>query len=113
MYRRDRIGRRDILPPDSPLLRLLDAHDARCPHQGLAELAARLGEGCSDAEAALGRMLAMLKYDADLRALLGSRGLDPAELDFAFGRPLAEAVRAYGLRLDREGDGFVLRPDRA
>lgn len=110
MYHRDRLSRRDIIPRDHALRQLMDAHEERCSHTALAEEAGQLAAGPARAVKAADAILAMLRYDADLRRLLADRGIDPEMLDFAFGRPLTDSLHAYGLTAEPNGETFTLAP---
>ncbi|WP_415518802.1 MAG: YkgJ family cysteine cluster protein [Desulfovibrio aminophilus] len=83
VYARDRLTRRDILPAGHPLLELVAEHERRCPVSGYAGLLE------SDAPEDRRSRAAMLAWDREVRLLLTEKsGMDPAILDFLFGRPL-------------------------
>jgi hypothetical protein len=86
------------------MLELIRAHDDRCAPN---KLDAAYRDWCESAgEAALERILDQLRYDTALRALVMERlAIGEEELEFFFGRSLIQLVRAYGLRVDRDGDG--------
>ena len=83
VYAKDRLTRRDILPTGHPLLELIEEHERRCPVAGYARL---LG---SDAPENRRSRAEMLAWDREVRLLVTEKsGMDPAILDFLFGRPL-------------------------
>jgi hypothetical protein len=57
-------------------------------------------------EEAVRKILEMLKFDHEIRRLVLERiEIDPAEIDFLFGRPLTKTVIMFGLQVLREPDG--------
>jgi Fe-S-cluster containining protein len=89
LYARDRLTRRDILPAGHPLLDLVAEHEQRCPVSGYAGLLE------SEAPGDRRRRDAMLAWDREVRLLVTEKsGMDPAILDFLFGRPLEQLAPA-------------------
>ncbi len=89
VYARDRLTRRDILPGGHPLLDLVAEHEQRCPVSGYA--AVLEAEAPGDRR----RRAAMLAWDREVRLLVTEKsGMDPAILDFLFGRPLEQLAPA-------------------
>lgn len=99
-----KLARRDLVRDDQEMLDLIRAHDDRC---ALDQLDAACREWHESAgETALERILDQLRYDTALRALVMERlAIGEEEVQFFFGRSLIHLVRAYGLRVDRDGDG--------
>jgi hypothetical protein len=82
---------------------LIADHDQRCSYRELDRLTKRLTADGDAADAE--KVLEIIQYDSELRRLVIERGsFDPAMLDFLFGRPLADTVGQFGIRLDREAD---------
>lgn len=89
VYAQDRLTRADILPPGHPLLELVAEHERRCPVSGFARL---LESGAPEDRRS---RAAMLAWDREVRLLVGEKsGMDPAILDFLFGRPLEQLAPA-------------------
>jgi Fe-S-cluster containining protein len=104
LWRGPKLSRRHLLQEDDEMLALVQAHDERCPPEKLGA-AFREWED-SGGELALQQILDQLRYDTALRSLVQERlGLGAGELEFHFGRPLIHIIRAYGFRVDRDGDG--------
>lgn len=94
--------RRDLIQ-DRNLLRLMEAHEARC---GYAELDRHVRAIGSAGERAVQTILGLLKFDHEIRSLTSSRlGLDPREMDLVYGRPLTDTIVMFGLKVVRESDG--------
>ncbi len=104
VYQNDRLSRRDVLPEGHALLDLVDMHERLAPAGRAVDLALRLaahfaqigasGQAAPEEQAELTSILArILASDRDLRRLAVERaGLDPEDLDFLFGRSLAEVL---------------------
>ena len=57
------------------------------------------------------KLLEIIQYDAEFRKLVVAKGnLDPAMLDFLFGRPLTETLPNYGIKVRQEGKKTILTP---
>jgi len=91
MYARDRLTRRDLLSAVSGLWDLVQAHETNCAIRKIEALVAQLqGATAAAARAALGEIMA---YDRHLRALTVEKsGMAADQLDFLFGRPLADTI---------------------
>jgi len=104
----ERLCRAHVVGPDEPVAEAILAHEAHCALALLADAFADLAEGHDQAA---DRLVDALAYDAQLRPLLTENlPLPPDELDFYFGRPLAQVVEMYGIRVVTEGDEHRLEP---
>jgi Fe-S-cluster containining protein len=102
VYEEPKAGRRDLIR-DRNLLRLMDAHEERC---GYARLDHYVRAIETSGEAAIEKILGLLKFDRDIRLLAPEKlGLDLDELDLIFGRPLVETIAMFGLKALQEPDG--------
>jgi Fe-S-cluster containining protein len=100
----DKLSRRHLVQDHQEMLELIGAHDERC---SLEKLGAAFGEWYeSGSEPAIQQVLDQLRYDTALRSLVQERlGLGEDELEFYFGRPLIQIIRAYGFRVEQDDDG--------
>jgi Fe-S-cluster containining protein len=91
MTARDRLTRRHLLEGVAGLWDLVTEHEARCSCEKLVEMMARLKkERQKRTEKAVAEIL---NYDRHLRRLVVERSrIDPAILDFLFGRPLEKIL---------------------
>jgi len=90
-YGRDRLTRRDVLPPGSAIFELVRHHEERCPAAKAAALARRAAR--QDA-AALRELGDMIRFDETYRELLVTRaGVAADESPFYLGRPLRQVLR--------------------
>jgi Fe-S-cluster containining protein len=92
MYARDRLARRDVLENVTGLWDLVTAHEARCDVNNLAKLIERIG---SKGDPRRRRAVAeIVGYDHHLRRLVVEKSrIDPAILDFLFGRALESTLK--------------------
>jgi Fe-S-cluster containining protein len=102
VYAQPKADRRDLIH-DKNLLRLVEVHEERCGY-------IRLDRYVRDIEAvgekAVDSILNILKFDHDIRLLAPEKlGIDRDELDLIFGRPLADTISMFGLKVVREPDG--------
>lgn len=89
VYAQDRLTRAGILPPSHPLLELIERHEQCCPVSDYSSLLT-----AQDLEARE-KLSAMLAWDREVRLLVTEKsGMNPAILDFLFGRPLERLAPA-------------------
>jgi Fe-S-cluster containining protein len=86
-YRLGRLTRRDLLSDLEGLWELIEAHDKFCDYDSLRRL---MEKDSARDKAAIDRQEAeMVRYDAELRHLMATKGgLDTEMLDFLLGRPV-------------------------
>ncbi|MFV0421916.1 YkgJ family cysteine cluster protein [Oleidesulfovibrio sp.] len=110
MYEKDRLTRVDVLRDKPDLLALVAAHEESCPYDSLPELGPKMRGNKDAAE----KMLEMVQLDLSFRQVVRERANIPeADMDFLFGRPLAETInRMYGLKVVRGNEGLELAPVR-
>jgi Fe-S-cluster containining protein len=102
LYNRDRLTRRDTLAPIEGLWELVEDHQQRCAYEALGEAVKIFNQPHDDkAEAeARDQILATIRYDASLRQVAVDKGgIDPAQLDFLFGRPLTQTIKMFRINL--------------
>lgn len=102
VYGEPKAERRDLIQ-DKNLLRLMEAHEEKCGYPRLDCYAREIEKS---GERAVENILGILRFDHDIR-LLTSEKLDvnSSELDLIYGRPLAETIVMFGLKVVREPDG--------
>jgi len=112
LWQEQKLTRRDILKSDQDLMDLLELHDERCDPERLNHLFIQLHK--TQDMTVLDQVLEILRQDVAIRSLARTKlNLDEEELDFLLGRPLAEIVRSYGLRVEMDQDGvYHLVEDR-
>ena len=60
-------------------------------------------------ERARKEILEIIQYDAEIRKLVVAKGeMDPAMLDFIFGRSLTQTLPGYGIKVRQEGNKLVI-----
>jgi hypothetical protein len=109
MYARQRLGRRDLLSGIEGLWDIIEDHQRRCQYDRVRKLAAEVKHG--HRRAVRRDLLEIVRYDDEIRKLVVAKGeLDPAMLDFLFGRPLAQTISNYGFKIRRQGESILLVP---
>jgi Fe-S-cluster containining protein len=100
------LDRHDLLGGTGSLWDLIQRHEDRCSHDELSRVMVRLG---ATKGAAVDDLLELLKFDDHVRWFMTEKlHLDSAALSFFFGRPLAEIITLYGLKVERLDDGTFL-----
>ena len=98
IYADNRLTRADLVSKIKGLWDLIEDHQHRCDHKKIQLLINDLAG--SNRNHVRRKLLKIIRYDAEIRKLVVSRGeLDSEILDFLFGRPLTETLRNYGIRI--------------
>ena len=109
VYQRPKADRKDLIR-NSNLLKLIDEHNKKCSYLEIDRWVRQIedmGEG------AVERILGLLKYDHDLRAMAFDRlNIKYEQMDFLFGRPLSKTITMFGLKVVREKESFCLTVDK-
>jgi Fe-S-cluster containining protein len=102
IYANTRLTRTDLVSEVKGLWDLIKDHQARCDYKKIQPLIKNL-VGSKNIHARR-KLLEIIRYDAEIRRLVISRGgLDPEILDFLFGRPLTKTLENYGIKIRQEG----------
>ena len=105
VHAKPKAGRNEIVN-DRTLLRLIDEHEKRCAYAQLERYVKKIER---DGEAAVEKILQVLKFDHDIRSLIPEKlGVDSDEMDLILGRPLTETIIMFGLKVVCEPDGSFL-----
>ena len=109
VYESPKLDRKEIIQ-DKDLLGLMAEHEKRCNYRELEKRVMRIE---TVGEKAVDEILAILRFDYELRPLVSEKiGVDPAEMDLVFGRPIFETIAMFGLKVVKEPDGsFFLTVD--
>ncbi len=107
IYANTRLTRKDLVAEVKGLWGLIQDHQARCDYSKIQRLIKDLtGVKRSNARQ---KLLEIIRYDAEIRKLVVSRGgLDAEMLDFLFGRPLTKTLENYGLKVRQDGEKIRL-----
>jgi Fe-S-cluster containining protein len=95
IYAKDRLTRKDLFYQIKDIWNLVSDHQKRCSYSIIQNI---LDDQKNAAlEANLQIVQEMIRYDKHIRSLLAEKGgMDPAMIDFLFGRPLAQTIKLYG-----------------
>ena len=111
MYTRRRLTREDLISEVEGLWDLIKDHQARCDYERIKKLIGDL-DGPLPGRARK-ELMEIIQYDAEIRKLVLEKGrLDPAILDFAFGRPLTVTLPGYGIKVRQEGRKTIISRTR-
>jgi len=107
LYAENRLTRADLMSEVEGLWDLIDSHHKRCDYARIQHLINNLG---NEPKYSARRELAeIIKYDIEIHELVVSRGkMDPAMLDFLFGRPLYKTLPKYGIKVRQQGGKITL-----
>ncbi|MGB5747784.1 MAG: YkgJ family cysteine cluster protein [Desulfobacterales bacterium] len=107
IYTRNRLTREDLILQVKGLWDLVADHQVRCDYEKIKKLINDL-DG-SQKGRARNNLVELIQYDAEIRKLVVAKGgLDPAMLDFIFGRPLTETLPAYGIKVRQEAEKTII-----
>jgi Fe-S-cluster containining protein len=107
IYATTRLTRKDLVSGVKGLWDLIKDHQVRCDYSKIRPLIKEL-TGVK-ATRARQKLLEIIRYDAEIRNLVISRGgLDADMLDFLFGRPLTKTLGNYGIKIHQEGTKILL-----
>ena len=103
------ISREDLLKGAGSVWDVIERHEERCSH---AELGRALSRLSATKGQTVDEVLELLRFDHHVRSVLTEKlNLDPVVLDFFLGRPLSQAIKVYGLKVEQYPDGsFLLSP---
>jgi len=98
IYGRDLLSRKDLLGDVAGLWDLVSDHQRRCSYESARRLIRQMN---SDRPAdARRKILEMIQYDIEIRRLVADRGgAGAGMLEFLFGRPMSDTLKAEGLNL--------------
>lgn len=109
IYAGGRLTRKDLISGVEGLWDLIKDHQARCDYEEIRNLIKDLQGGNS--KPARRRLAEIIRYDTEIRGLAVAKGgMDPAMLDFLFGRPLVKTLPNYGIRVRLQGGKIILEP---
>lgn len=102
IYAIARLTRKDLIANVQGLWDLIEDHQTRCDYKKIQDLI--MGLTGVKRNRARRKLLEIIRYDAEIRNLVISRGgLDADMLDFLFGRPLTRTLGNYGIKIQQEG----------
>jgi Fe-S-cluster containining protein len=100
------LSRHQVIPADHPLFELIEAHEQECSIQRFENILNCLADG---SERALRPVFEVLQWDLSLRETVVERmDVDPAYLEFLFGRPLKRLLVVHGYQVEETTAGPVL-----
>ncbi len=112
VYQTTRLTRQDLLSGVNGLWELIEDHEQRCSYEALHVL---VREGTHKGRLKMEeKILEILRFDAHVRQLTVEKGkVDNRMLEFIFGRPLAETITMFEIKLVRTDRTYALAPTPA
>ncbi|MFO0751776.1 MAG: YkgJ family cysteine cluster protein [Thermodesulfovibrionales bacterium] len=109
---KERLTRKELFGSVGALMEIIARHEEKSSYAKLSAAFAKLAQGSEDAvEEIVEEIMDALQYDTYVRPFLKERFAVPEEaLDLILGRPLVDTVNAFGFRIEREGDEYLLLP---
>ena len=106
VYNSGRLSRRKAVRGDKILTSLIEAHASVCDYEEIARMTEAYKNGASDGEDLIEKTL----IDGHMRDLTAEKaGLDPALLDFLYGRPVYVILKAHGIRVEKDSQKTFLK----
>ena len=100
------LTRRELLEATGPLWEVILQHEDRCSQDEMSRSMSRL---CATKGQCVEEVLELLRFDHHVREFISERfSLMAESMDFFFGRPLADSLGMYGLKLQEQSDGSFL-----
>jgi Fe-S-cluster containining protein len=107
IYAKDRLTRKRLIGEVQGLWDLVEAHQKRCDYRKIETLVEAL-KGDQKQETAE-PLIEMIQYDLHIRDLVVEKGgIDSDMLEFLFGRPLFETVKAFGVKVKKDGTNRII-----
>ena len=102
------LKRKDLFGDIELISGIIDRHNERCAYDRLAEAVEKTAGGD---EAAAEEIADMLQYDEFIRSYVTEKfNIPESSMDLIFGKKMTERIREFGLKVEKEGDEFILLP---
>lgn len=109
LYAKNRLTRKDLISSIEGLWDLVEGHQNQCGYDMLTLFVDALNTDKKDE--ALKGLLEIIEHDIKIRELVVQKaGLESDLTDFIFGRPITETIKMYGLKIEKDGDKYLLVP---
>ncbi|MBW2711306.1 MAG: YkgJ family cysteine cluster protein [Deltaproteobacteria bacterium] len=109
IYAKNRLTRKDLISSIEGLWDLVEDHQKQCAYDMLTLFIDALNKDKKDV--ALKGILEIIEHDKKIRELVVRKaGLESDLTDFLFGRPITETIKMYGLKIEKDGDKYLLVP---
>ena len=109
IYAKDRLTRKDLISSIEGLWDLVEGHQKQSGYDLLTLFVDALNTDKKDD--ALKGILEIIEHDIKIRELVVQEaGLESDLTDFLFGRPITETIKMYGLKIEKNGEKYLLVP---
>jgi len=102
------LRREDLFGDIELIASIIDRHEERCSYEKLAQAVKKATGGD---EAAAEEIVDILQYDVFVRSYVTEKfNMPESSLPLVFGKPMPERIKEFGLKVEKEGDEFILLP---
>ena len=109
IYAKNRLTRKDLISSIEGLWDLVEEHQNQCGYDMLTLFVDALNTDKKNE--VLKGILEIIEHDIKIRELVVQKaGLESDLTDFIFGRPITETIKMYGLKIEKDGDKYLLIP---
>lgn len=104
----DALRREDLFGDIELIADIIARHEERCSYEILAHAVEKATGGD---EAAAEETVDILQYDMFIRSYVTEKfNMPESSLDLVFGKPMTERIKEFGVKVEKEGDEFILLP---
>lgn len=102
------LRRKDLFGDVELIADIIGRHEERCSYE---KLAGAIEKAAGGDETAVEEISDMLQYDTFIRDYVTEKfNIPESSHDLLFGKPMTGRIKEFGLKVEKEGDGFVLMP---
>jgi Fe-S-cluster containining protein len=102
------LHRKDLFGDIELMAGIIDRHEERCSYDKLGDAVTKATGGD---EVAAEEIVDMLQYDNFIRSYVTERfNIPESSLDLVFGKPMAGRIMDFGVKVEKEGDEYILSP---
>ncbi len=102
------LQRKDLFGDIVLISEIIGRHEERCSYDKLADVVEKAMGGD---EAAAEEITDMLQYDNFVRSYVTEKfNIPENSLDLVFGKPMTERIKDFGVKVEKEGDEYILLP---
>jgi hypothetical protein len=102
------LRREDLFGDIELIAEIIARHEERCSYEKLGQAVEKATAGD---EAAAEDIVEILQYDTFVRSYVTEKfNMPEGSLDLVFGKPMTDRIKEFGIKVEQEGDSFILLP---
>lgn len=103
-----RLTRKELLNSIETILQVIERHEEKCSYRRLSGAVERLAKGGDDA---VEDIVEILQYDTYARPFLEEKfNIPSGAMDLILGRPLINTINEFGIKVEKQGEEYILSP---